>query len=132
MATYMIKNVQTKRFINTIGNEEAGEPVNTYFGSSSLTFSNALDGSETLTSIKGDSGLYINPGSGGLNYPIWSPAEFTWNAVLTDSAESHYELIPANGQDLYWTQNRSDEFYVTLSSGDEITGYQAVWEISDD
>ena len=33
MATYSIKNVETQRFVTTLGNEEAGDPVNTYFGS---------------------------------------------------------------------------------------------------
>ena len=34
MATYTIKNVQTSRFVATLGKEEAGDPVYTYFGSS--------------------------------------------------------------------------------------------------
>jgi hypothetical protein len=33
MATYLIKSVQTQRLVTTLGNEEAGDPVNTYFGS---------------------------------------------------------------------------------------------------
>ena len=33
MATYMIKSAETKRFVTTLGNEEAGQPVNTYEGS---------------------------------------------------------------------------------------------------
>ncbi len=33
MATYSIKNVETNRFVTSLGDEEAGDPVDTYFGS---------------------------------------------------------------------------------------------------
>jgi hypothetical protein len=33
MATYSIKNVETQRSVTTLSNEEAGDPVSTYFGS---------------------------------------------------------------------------------------------------
>ncbi|KAF8346141.1 hypothetical protein F5887DRAFT_124345 [Amanita rubescens] len=150
MATYLIKSIQTQRLVTTLGNEEAGDPVNTYFGSTMLTFSKALDGSETLTTIKGDSGLYISPGPDE-KILIWSEAEFIWNAVLTNATESYYELIPANGQDLYWTQdtNDADEYYVSirrnkgtqkltfndkinLLPGSQVAGDEGIWKIYND
>ncbi|KAF8346142.1 hypothetical protein F5887DRAFT_1073796 [Amanita rubescens] len=90
MATYSIKNVETQRSVTTLSNEEAGDPVSTYFGSTILTFSNTLSGSETFTSIKGDSGLYISPGPDD-KILRWSEAEFSWNAVLVDADASYYE-----------------------------------------
>ncbi|KAF8346152.1 hypothetical protein F5887DRAFT_916836 [Amanita rubescens] len=134
MANYMIQSIQMRQYV-TSGNEQPGDSVITAPSAPvgnclypPLAHYDPLSAAQTITTIKDSSnGLYINmvQGSGNL---IWSSASYDWNVVRT--SDGYYQLIPADGQDLYWTQDGSGVPDITLLSGSSIIGDIAYWTIN--
>ncbi|KAF8734352.1 hypothetical protein AX14_003398 [Amanita brunnescens Koide BX004] len=62
----------------------------------------SLDGPTTIQATDGS--LFANPGYKEPLHLVWSSNRYLWRAVKVPEG---YQIMPADGRDLYWTTNRS-------------------------